>query len=574
MPAPLPQAQNQTTADILRKNGIISQGQYDLVRTEQINTGQTQEQILAQRGLASERQVIVAKAELYSVPFIDIKNIGINTQAMTLIPQAVAQRFKIFPYDYQQQTKTLSVVMADPLDIGTIDFLELKSGCKIIPAYGIPVDIDSTITEKYSQGLSTDVHEALKETSQFDHKALDENSIKNVITEAPIAKIVTTVLSFAMKADASDIHIEPMVDKTRIRYRIDGLLHEKLVLPKNVHEAVVSRIKILSSMKIDEKRVPQDGRFSFRSEQEEIDLRVSTLPSVNGEKIVMRLLKKSGTVPALADLGVRGRALKNIEDAIRVPHGVILVTGPTGSGKTTTLYSVLHKLNTTSVNIITVEDPVEYEIPGVNQVQVNPVAGLTFAAGLRSILRQDPNIIMVGEIRDVETAELCINAALTGHLVFSTLHTNSAAGALPRLIDMGIEPFLLASAINCVMAQRVVRKICPNCKEAYTPTPEYIETMRSALGILFQRYENQPIQLYRGRRCTQCNDTGYLGRIGIFEVMPLTEKISTLITSHAPAQEIEKASIDNGMITMIKDGYLKALEGITTIEEVLRVAQD
>jgi type IV pilus assembly protein PilB len=565
--------QQQTLADILLKNQALSQQTYDLIKSEQINTGQKQDEIILARKLAKEKDVTIAKAELYQIPFIDIVQVGINPQALTKLPQTVARRFVIFPYAFNAIEKQLSVAMEDPLDIATIDFLEKKSKCKIIPFFGVPEDIKTTVKEKYSQGLSGEVDKAVKEADLQSDRVIDEESIKEVIREAPIAKIVTTLLSFAMKSLASDIHIEPLEDKTRVRYRIDGILHEKLVLPKNVHDAVISRIKILAGMKIDEKRLPQDGRFSFRSDSTEVDLRVSTLPSNHGEKIVMRLLQKNANVPTLPDLGLRGRALKNVEGSIQATHGVILVTGPTGSGKTTTLYSLIHKINTPKVNIITLEDPVEYEMEGVNQVQTNPQAGLTFASGLRSILRQDPNIIMVGEIRDTETAELTINAALTGHLVFSTLHTNSAAGALPRLIDMDVEPFLLASAMNCIVAQRVVRRICPHCKEAYRPTPEVIAGLQREMGPLFKQFDASTLQLYRGRKCEQCNDTGYHGRIGIYEVMPVTEKISLLAIAKAPSSDIERAALENGMVTMKIDGYLKALEGVTTVEEVMRVAQ-
>jgi len=304
-----------------------------------------------------------------------------------------------------------------------------------------------------------------------------------------------------------------------------------------------------------------------------VDLRVSSLPSVHGEKIVMRLLQKSGNVPDLPDLGLRGLSLKNLEIAIRVPHGIILVTGPTGSGKTTTLYSILHRVSTPKVNIITLEDPVEYEMPGINQVQVNPQAGLTFASGMRSFLRQDPNIIMVGEIRDSETADLAIQASLTGHLVFSTLHTNSASGAFPRLLDMKAEPYLLASSMTCVMAQRVVRKVCDACRESYQPPPEVIADIKQVLGGLYQPVSGKPLQLQRGRRCAQCNNTGYFGRIGIFEDFLVDEKIGRLILERTPASSIEKQALANGMVSMKQDGYLKALEGLTTIEEVLRVAE-
>jgi len=406
---------------------------------------------------------------------------------------------------------------------------------------------------------------------------LDVQKIGDVIREAPIAKIVATILEFAVKARASDVHIEPLENHTRVRYRIDGILQEKLVLPRKVHEAVVSRIKILAELKIDERRLPQDGRFSFRSDDQEVDLRVSSLPTVDGEKIVMRLLRKTSHIPSLADLGLRGMALKIIEESIKVPHGIVLITGPTGSGKTTTLYSVLHILNTPKVNIVTLEDPVEYQIDGVNQVQINTKAGLSFATGLRSFLRQDPNIIMVGEIRDNETADLAIQASLTGHLVFSTLHTNSSSGALPRLLDMKAEPFLLASSMTCVVAQRVLRKICDNCRESYTPSPIVIEEIKKVLGPLYDAHvtklAGKPVTLSRGRKCEQCADTGYKGRMAIFEVLKITEKIGKLILERAPATQIEDVAVGDGMVLMEQDGYIKALEGVTTLEEVMRVAK-
>jgi len=417
------------------------------------------------------------------------------------------------------------------------------------------------------------VTEALKDSATYSPtKKLNLTNVvgAGVIREAPISKIVSTVLEFAMKARASDIHIEPMEEKTRVRYRIDGIMYEKLVLPKNVHDSVISRIKILSHMKIDEKRVPQDGRFNFVAGDEEVDLRVSSLPTTYGEKIVMRLLKKAKKVPDLPELGLRGQALTSLQTSIRVPHGIILVTGPTGSGKTTTLYSVIDKINMPKVNIMTLEDPVEYQMTGITQTQVNPQAGLTFASGLRSFLRQDPDVIMVGEIRDTETAELAIQASLTGHLVFSTLHTNSAAGALPRLLDMKAEPFLLASSMTCVVGQRVVRKICPHCREAYTPPVEIQEDIKKILGPLLK---SQTIELYKGKKCQECNGTGYSGRIGIFEVLTVSEKIGRLILERAPSSKIETQAREDGMITMKQDGYLKVVEGATSLEEVLRVAE-
>lgn len=569
--------------DILVQKGVITQQQADVVTYQNINTGRSIEDVLQQQQLGTELEVTQAKAEFYRIPFVDLQTTGVSPEALTKLPESVAKLYSMFPFAFDRNLNQLSVAMLNPLDLNAIDFAEKKSNCKIIPYIATPGDIERMIAEKYAQSLSSEVTAALKETKQV---AQDEQNNKElsklsgqVIRDAPITKIVETFLSFAMKARASDIHIEPQEERTRVRYRIDGILYEKLVLPKSVHDAVVSRIKILSNLKIDEKRVPQDGRFTFTSEGEEVDLRISTLPTVHGEKIVMRLLKKNAIIPSLNDLGLNGLGLQNLERAIRVPHGIVLVTGPTGSGKTTTLYSVLNLINTPKVNIMTLEDPVEYQMEGVNQVQINPLAGLTFASGLRSFLRQDPNIIMVGEIRDTETAELAIQASLTGHLVFSTLHTNSAAGALPRLLDMGAEPFLLASSMTLVMAQRVVRKLNEAYKEEYEPPAAVVEDIKKVLGPIFNSWCTQHgkdpnhITLFRAHKDRPPTEGEYSGRIGIFEVMTMNEKIGKLVMERAPATELEKIATTEGMIFMKQDGYLKALEGITTIEEVLRVAQ-
>lgn len=439
-------------------------------------------------------------------------------------------------------------------------------------------DVLAAIDNTYRQNLGADVSAALKETATPQVKTYEAGHLGEVIREAPIAQIVSAILEQSIRIRASDIHIEPQIGDTRVRFRVDGILQERLALPRGLHEAVVSRIKILSDMKIDEKRTPQDGRFNFKMGEAEVDLRVSTLPTVHGEKVVMRLLKKSGGIPTLAELGMRGSALKNLEIAITRPHGIILITGPTGSGKTTTLYAVLSRLNNTRVNIVTLEDPVEYEIGGVNQVQINPQAGLTFATGLRSFLRQDPNIILVGEIRDSETTELAVQAALTGHLVFSTLHTNNSAGAIPRLLDLGAEPFLIASALNAVGAQRIARKVCPTCREEYDPDAQVVEDMKTVLADLFPT--DKKVKLYRGlglikgQSCQACGGSGYLGRVGIFENFLISEQLSRLVLSRGTMNAIETQAKKDGMITMKQDGYLKVLEGVTTLEEVLRVAQD
>lgn len=562
--------------DVLVARKALSPEQAEKLHLSQINTGNSLEEVIRQSNLVSEEEMVQAKAQILNVSFVNLAEIAVSPVALGMVPQAVAERYTVLPFNYDKAKNELSLAMADPGNLETIEFIERKAKARVRPFIATEEKIRQIVTSSYAQSLATEVKaalgEALPERPSKGRMAVDITGLGQVIREAPVAKIVSTILEFAMKARASDIHIEAEEGRTRVRYRIDGILHEKLVLPKSVHEAVISRVKILSGMRIDEKRVPQDGRFSFSASGQAVDLRVSCLPTVHGEKIVMRLLKKTGGVPDLPELGLRGLALRRLQEAILRPHGIIIVCGPTGSGKTTTLYSVLSRINTPKVNIITLEDPVEYEIMGVNQVQVNPAAGLTFASGLRSFLRQDPNIIMVGEIRDKETTDLAIQASLTGHLVFSTLHTNDASSALPRLLDLGAEPFLLASSMTCILAQRVVRRVCPDCKKTSSPPPELTEEIKKILGKLY--LVKGKLQLVKGEKCARCNGTGYLGRIGIFEVLPITEKIARLILEHSSAREIEKQAVEEGMITLKQDGYLKAVEGVTTIEEVLRVAEE
>lgn len=573
----------QSLIDVLVKSGDLAEDQKQQLQVEHISTGKSVESLLAEKNMVSEEVLTRAKAELHNIPFIKIAETGTDPQALTQLPEVVARNYQILPLSFNKAENTLTVAMRDPLDLGAIDFAEQKSGLKLITNYAMASELERAIAEHYSQSLSSEVTAALEQTSQVSEAQARKNDLADLsgetIRQAPITKIVQTIVSFAMKARASDIHIEPQEARTRVRYRIDGILSEKLILPASVHEAVVSRIKILSGLKIDEKRIPQDGRFNFVSNDEEVDLRVSTLPTIHGEKIVMRLLKKDASVPSLPELGLDGLALRNLQDSIKVPHGIILVTGPTGSGKTTTLYSALHNINTPKVNIMTLEDPVEYQMKGVNQVQINPQAGLSFASGLRSFLRQDPNVIMVGEIRDSETAELAVQASLTGHLVFSTLHTSSAAGAIPRMLDMGAEPFLLASSMTSVVAQRVLRKINPKFVEEYKPEAAVVADIKKVLGRHFDNWlkqknkTEQDLVLYRPKKERPQNEPEFKGRIAIFEVMRVTDAISKLILEQRPASELEAVSTKEGMLLMKQDGYLKALEGITTIEEVLRVAQ-
>lgn len=566
---------DKTVVDLLLQQNLINSDQYTQLKVEAANRNVSIDNIVLEKKLVDLEKYYEARAGLIGVPFVSMATLPFSPEALGFISKPVAERFNLVPFSYDKDSNSLSIAMANPLDIEAINFLRQKTGLIIKAFQGIPDEVKSSIQSQYTFGLVGEVKEALKETEDISKvKTFDKDSISEVIKEAPIAKIVSTMLEYAIKSRASDVHIEPQEDRVRVRYRIDGILYERLSLPLAVKEAVISRIKILSGMKIDEHRIPQDGRFNFRFGQEEVDLRVSVLPIVFGEKVVMRLLKKSGGIPTMMELGIRGTALKNLEAAILRPHGIIIVCGPTGSGKTTTLYSVLSKINTTRVNIVTLEDPVEYQIPGTNQVQINPDVGLTFATGLKSFLRQDPNVILVGEIRDTETTELAIQAALTGHLVFSTLHTSSASGALPRLLDMGAESFLLASTITATMGQRIARKICIHCRVAFKPPREIVEEIKKTLGDLAPKKPDEEIMLYKGKGCDFCGNSGYFGRIGIFEVMLISETIGKLILQKADATTIEEQAKKEGMITMKQDGYLKVLDGISTIDEILRVAQD
>ncbi|MGD9129037.1 MAG: ATPase, T2SS/T4P/T4SS family [Candidatus Woesebacteria bacterium] len=587
-PAVLASPQNiskSSLLDILVQEGVINQDQAKQLGQDQVSTGKDLESLLKSKQLASEEDFVRAKAKLNNIPYLKIADTGVSPEAIDKIDESIALRYKILPFAIDKSKNELSVAMEDPLDLMAINFVEQKTSFKLIPHYATKSELDRAIAERYSQDLSSDVTQALAESTQVAEQKQQQADLSSlassVMRDAPINRIVDTVLEYAMRAEASDVHIEPQEERTRVRYRIDGILVEKLILPKTVHSAVVSRVKILADLKIDEKRIPQDGRFTYSSTAlaKEVDLRVSTCPSVHGEKVVMRLLKKGGDVPELEGLGMSGMALLNVKQAISVPHGISLVTGPTGSGKTTTLYSILNIINTPKVNIMTLEDPVEYEMKGITQVQTNPKAGLTFASGLRSFLRQDPDIIMVGEIRDSETAELAIQASLTGHLVFSTLHTSSAAGAIPRMLDMGAEPFLLASTVTMVMAQRVVRRLNESYKEEYKPEPQIIEDIKNVLGPHFDYWLKQKnktvdqVTLFRPVAERPHNEPEYRGRIGIFEVLMVTEEVSRLILERRPASDLEQSGIKNGMLLMKQDGYIKALEGITTIEEVLRVAE-
>jgi type IV pilus assembly protein PilB len=543
------------------------------------------ELILAQK-ILDEEDVAKARAAFLNLPYTDLRAITIPQEVVTIIPEESRTFYKMIPYELTGNN--LKVALEDPSNLQALEALEFL-GQKANYQVHVYLASHSSITNsiKGSKNLSAVVGEALEDIQKSedkDNQAAEVNTpVKKTAEEqageeAPIIKIVDVILSNAISADASDIHIEPSENDVRVRYRIDGILHTSLRLPRSVLSAIVSRIKILSNLKIEEQRLPQDGRFHAEFGKESVDLRVSTLPLMHGEKIVMRILDKTTSVPTLEQLGIRGLGLKWVLENIKKTHGVFLITGPTGSGKSTTLYSILSLRNTTEVNIVTLEDPVEYFIPGVNQSQINPDIGLTFASGLRSILRQDPNIVMVGEIRDEETAELAIHAALTGHLVFSTLHTNNAAGAVPRLTNMGIEEFLLSASVNLIMAQRLVRKLCDTCKKPTTLPPIIKAEMDNSLKSIPKEYLDKidlnKLVAYEAVGCKDCGDIGYRGRMGIFEIMPMLDELQEVLFSKQPAHKIYEQTLKIGMITMKQDGIVKVLRGETTMDEIIRVTTE
>lgn len=540
--------------------------------------------ILTQR-LLDEEDVAKAKAAFLNLPYIDLRKISVLPEVLNTVPEESRNFYQMTPFE--MRGRDLKVALLNPSNLQALEALEFlgqKTGNQIHIYVASQSSIDTV--RSGAKSIKTVVGEALQDIRQ---KEEQDKEIKlsiqrqpeagqQVTEEAPIIKIVDVILSNAIEADASDIHIEPSENDVRVRYRIDGILHTSLRLPKPVLSAIVSRIKILSNLKIDEHRLPQDGRFHIEFGKKSVDMRVSTLPLMYGEKVVMRILDKTAAVPTLEELGLRGLGLKWVKENILKTHGIFLITGPTGSGKSTTLYSILSLRNTTEVNIVTLEDPVEYFIEGVNQSQINPEIGLTFASGLRSILRQDPNIVMVGEIRDEETAELAVHAALTGHLVFSTLHTNNAVGAIPRMVNMGIEAFLLSASMNLVMAQRLVRKLCEHCKQPLELTAMARKEVEVALQGVPPEYlkgvDLKKLPAFQPKGCEECGGVGYKGRIGIFEVMPLTADMQDLVFAKTPAHKIYEAALKMGMITMKQDGIVKVLHGETTLDEILRVTTE
>lgn len=563
-------------------NGFIKPDAAAQLRFLEKDGAQNFNQLLLSQKIMEEEDLAKAKAAFFNIPYVDLRKIEPKPSVLNLIPKESINFYNLVPFELTG--RILKVAVTDPANLSALEALEFlgqKQNLQVQLYVASETSMAIAIGKK--NNLTKVVKEALADiqtNEDVENKPVlaEKKAEPQIVEDAPIIKIVDVILSNAIEGNASDIHIEPSEKDVRVRYRIDGILHTSLMLPKTVHAAIITRIKILSNLKIDESRLPQDGRFHMEVGKKSVDLRVSILPLIYGEKIVMRILDKSSKAPSLDELGVRGRALNWIQENIKKTHGIFLITGPTGSGKSTTLYSVLTILNTTAVNIITLEDPVEYFIQGVNQSQINPDIGLTFAAGLRSILRQDPNIVMVGEIRDKETAEISVHAALTGHLLFSTLHTNNAVGAMPRLIDMGIEPFLLTASINLIMAQRLVRKICPGCKkETALSKPVEEELKKSLAGVPDEYLEGldlDVLKIFKGEGCDKCGHTGYSGRFGIFEVLPNTNEIQDLILSKVSTHKIYQEAAKLGMISMKQDGALKVLRGETTIDEVIRVTTE
>lgn len=577
--APNVDLEGNNFANLLYQKGLLTSEQLQKIKFDAINSNKTVEEVLMESDVVSEDKLYELKSEVFNVPFVKINELDIPVEILNKFDQNTAKKNQVIAYE--DSPTSIKVAMVDPLDIQKVKFLSTMIGKRIEAVFATPSAINGIIDTRYGAQIGSEVTEALEDVGEvvdLTSGANDTEDLQADISSAPVSRIVNMILQYAAKNKASDVHIEPRESKIIVRYRVSGVLTEKLNLPQKLGNAVVSRIKILSNLKIDEHRVPQDGRFQVKVDKLVLDLRVSIMPSVYGEKIVIRLLEKGGQTLDLKATGLRGRSYNVYMEAIKKTQGIILVTGPTGSGKTVTLASSIKILNQPAVNIMTLEDPVEIRIDGITQVQVNSDVGLTFAKGLRAFLRQDPDIIMVGEIRDKETAELAIQASLTGHLVLATLHTNNAAGAIPRLSDMGIEPFLLSSTVNVIGAQRLTRKICEHCKVDYSATLEELAKLNEVLTAMQGFNFNQlleknggSIKLYKGTGCPQCGDTGYKDRIGIFEVFIMSDKISAMTISHESAQTIERQAVEEGMVTMMQDGFLKVLEGMTTIEEVLRV---
>jgi type IV pilus assembly protein PilB len=588
-----------TIEKLLERSGVATKEQIGTLKEEGARSRRPLQDLIIHNHLMTEQSLAQAFAEYTNIPFIEINPKDITSEVLNKIPERIARQYNAVLFKIDEDG-TMHLAMDDPDDVQAVSFIQKEIG-ENTKVYIATHDNIVACLENYRGDVNEELNEVIdiqRENQEAADLAANESDIAE---DSPIAQTINLLLEYAIRSSASDIHIEPREEFVQIRYRIDGVLKEVNRLPRNVIGALTSRIKILSNLKIDERRVPQDGRFKIKVGGKQYALRVSTLPIADGEKVVMRILDESNQAVTLKDLGYWGHSLDVINEALTEPNGMVLVTGPTGSGKSTSLFSILTLLNTPDINISTIEDPVEYKIPGVNQTQTNAKAGMTFASGLRALLRQDPNIIMVGEIRDGETANLGVQAALTGHLVFSTLHTNNAATTLPRLLDMGIEPFLIASTVKAVVGQRLVRRLCMTCRQSYQPDENEITTVVRLFNLpkdkdfsYVHTLEEQAVKqdvggetpqstnkttirtLWKATQggCDECSHTGYKGRIGIYEVLGNTIPIQKLIISNATSNQIQETAINEGMVTMQTDGLIKALRGNTTIEEVLRVTKE
>ncbi|QQG45670.1 MAG: type II/IV secretion system protein [Candidatus Sungiibacteriota bacterium] len=569
-------------------SGLVPADKVKKAEEEAQKTGKTLREILLNKGYTKEDEIKRLEAYIMGIPFVDLTHETIDTAVLYVIPEPIARKNNVI--SYKKTGKDLEIAMLDPDDLQTVEFIRKKSGLRILPRLTTPESIQHAL-KQYQKTLEVEFGEiikketeALKVAQEGDAGEIEAEELKKLAEDLPVIKIVDTLIRHAILQNASDIHVEPAEKEVVARYRIDGVLHDAMTLPKQIAPGIVARIKVMANLKLDEHRLPQDGRFKIETDEYRFSFRVSVLPVFDGEKIVLRLLPETAKGYSLEELGFWGENLERIHRAIKRPTGIILATGPTGSGKTTTLYSILEILNIPGVNISTIEDPIEYRIPRINQTQVHPDIGLSFANGLRSLLRQDPNILMVGEIRDNETAGLAINAALTGHLVLSTLHTNSAAGALPRLLDMKVEPFLIASTVTAIISQRLVRRLCPE-HEKYRLSAAQIASLKKDVNldrilevlkhekIIDAKTTFEKIEWGRHKKTEECPD-GYKGRIGIHEVLEMSESIKELVVKNATSDDIEKRGREEGMLTMLEEGFIRAAQRVTSIEEVLRVTSE
>ncbi len=565
----------------LEASYILTEEQYKRIQTEAKNKKVSLEDYLLANNIISENKLYELVAGQIKIPFVDLKNTVIRKDILLAIPEPIAQTHGIVAFDRTKET--IKIATLDPDDLQTFEFIEKKFNTKLEIHLTTPASIKEII-KQYHKSLRAEFEALTHE--EISSEETSGEKLERLAEDIPVVRMVDTLLEYAIFERASDIHIEPGEIDVIVRYRIDGVLHDVMTLPKNVQAGLTARIKILSNLKLDEHRLPQDGRFKIKTNEYEVSFRVSIIPVFTGEKIVMRLLHESTQVLTLEQLGLQNYPLEVLKRNIEKPHGMILVTGPTGSGKTTTLYSIMHILNKPEVNISTIEDPIEYRMPRINQSQVNPRIGFTFANGLRSLLRQDPNIIMVGEIRDNETAEIAIHSAMTGHLVLSTLHTNDAIGTLSRLAQMGVPSFLISSTVNIVVGQRLVRKLCPNCMSSYNLSKINIEELSKKINInkLLQTLSKlkiiksadgiDKITFYKAVGCKQCGQDGYKGRMGIYEILEISPKIADLILSKSPTEKLTNQAVEQGMVPMFYDGIIKAIKGITTLEEVIRVTKE